>query len=83
MILLFSCLLSILFISLQISIYISAPSDFKPEPGEVLTLSNSEISFHYSSSMSYIKKVTVDGHDVTKKISPSKNRIIIPVRISI
>jgi len=78
MILLCSFLLSILFISLQISIYISAPSHFKPEPGELLTSSNSEISFQYSSSMSYIKKVTMDGHDVTKKISASKERIIIP-----
>ncbi|MEQ8189895.1 MAG: L,D-transpeptidase family protein, partial [Candidatus Eremiobacterota bacterium] len=61
-----------------ISIYISAPSHFKPEPGELLTSSNSEISFQYSSSMSYIKKVTMDGHDVTKKISASKDRIILP-----
>jgi hypothetical protein len=79
MILLFLCLLSILFISLQISIYISTPSKFKPEPGEVLTSSNPEISFQYSSSLSYIKKVTMDGKDVTKKISLSKNRIILPV----
>jgi len=53
---------------LQIFIFISTPNDFKPEPWEIMQISDPKISFKYSSSPSYIKKVELNGKDVTKNI---------------